>query len=831
MNARHRLAVLRIAASTCLVIGHALVVPATALASEAGVLGSSAVESIPLLAEAPGRDELGRGSQAHVALGGVAAPLAQTSSTYSITLPAETSLTMGDQTSVLPFTVINDAGSGGSIDSVKIGVPPALYWVSTATVAPDGWQVTQIKNAGKGQAWVHFEAITTTTAIEPGENVTFALIVAGNQLGVFPASDQDVTDTLDFVTVEGGDTFARSGPLPGWERKALAISLLASPSSAGIGQSVTLAMDVSNRSSFTQTTIVPTTTLVSGSGGVTLAAGLAPSELSLPPGEAGSFTWTYTATVPGDVTFTNAVSNSLASSDSEQSNMVLIGDFTAALSLEPTQVIGGQAVTVDMNVQNNASTAITDVTPSALGPLGTATTTLASGPSPTSLGSLASGATTQFRWVYTATGDIGGTFQFTGTASTGTGALSNETVSAEGVIRKYSVYVAPRYAAIGSYTQAFVYDVANNGGLPVELVEFTLPRDFAYDPGNASGGYGGDWDVTKDGDGNPRLIRFEAPTVPDDAIPVGAQGTFTITFAGLPAQAADYLFPVRIVDTGGAQTMESVIVTITEYDVAIDASPSSGVYADGVSTSLITATVTFSGSVQSGLTVYFQTTRGSLEWESGVTDGSGVVTTSLTAPQSYEDTTALVTASCHGVRDEVVIYYVGSYHLTVSTVGDGSVTKEPDQAGYQYGQVVTLTATADPGWTFDNWSGDLTGSDLSVTMTIYSNHVVTATFVEFGQLPAVGLTVIKSTEDPVTPAAPVTFTAVAEDGTGYTWDVTGETAFSIEAGAGGSWVGNVYIVGETGTWTVTAQYEGLTSTTTLLVESHRVFLPLVLRAH
>ncbi|MEE8392524.1 MAG: hypothetical protein V3S14_17220, partial [Anaerolineae bacterium] len=448
-----------------------------------------------------------------------AAPLAQASYNYTITLPADTYVTMGDQTTEIPLTIANSAGSAGSVDSVKIGVPPSVYWVSTATTAPDGWQVEQIKNAGSGQAWVHFEAITTTNAITPGGEITFDIIVVGNQFGVFPSSDQDEIDILDFVTVketETDTTFTRSGSLPSWERKALAVNLSGSPSSVGVGNLVNVTMNVFNRSTITQTSVVPTTTVLSGSGDVTLATGPTPVMLSIPPESDASFSWTYTATVSGDVAFDNSASNDNASSTSDQSDTVLIGDFTAALDLERTQIISGQLTSVYMTVKNNADSTITDVTPSALEPLGTATVTLVSGPTPTSVSSLISGATASFQWIYTVTGDIGATYQFTGAASTGGEASSNEASSPEGVIKKYTVSVTPRYTAIGTVTRTFEYVVANNGGAPVQLVEFTLPSDFTYVTGNASGGYESNWTVTKDGVQNPKIIRFEAPTTPTD---------------------------------------------------------------------------------------------------------------------------------------------------------------------------------------------------------------------------------------------------------------------------------------------------------------------------
>jgi uncharacterized repeat protein (TIGR02543 family) len=70
------------------------------------------------------------------------------------------------------------------------------------------------------------------------------------------------------------------------------------------------------------------------------------------------------------------------------------------------------------------------------------------------------------------------------------------------------------------------------------------------------------------------------------------------------------------------------------------------------------------------------------------------------------------------------------YTLLVNVVGSGSVIKTPDQATYHYGDVVQLTANANPGWTFNSWSGDLTGSTNPGSVTITSNMGVTATFTQ-----------------------------------------------------------------------------------------------------
>jgi len=68
--------------------------------------------------------------------------------------------------------------------------------------------------------------------------------------------------------------------------------------------------------------------------------------------------------------------------------------------------------------------------------------------------------------------------------------------------------------------------------------------------------------------------------------------------------------------------------------------------------------------------------------------------------------------------------------LTATTLGSGSITKNPDQPTYTYGQVVTLTAIPGPGWVFSSWSGDLTGSQNPKTITMNSNKAVSAHFAD-----------------------------------------------------------------------------------------------------
>ncbi|MEE8391306.1 MAG: proprotein convertase P-domain-containing protein, partial [Anaerolineae bacterium] len=66
--------------------------------------------------------------------------------------------------------------------------------------------------------------------------------------------------------------------------------------------------------------------------------------------------------------------------------------------------------------------------------------------------------------------------------------------------------------------------------------------------------------------------------------------------------------------------------------------------------------------------------------------------------------------------------------VNVEPVGSGNVAVDPDQPTYVYGDVVTLTATPAPGWQFDGWSGSISGTTLTTTVTMDAAKAVTATF-------------------------------------------------------------------------------------------------------
>jgi hypothetical protein len=70
------------------------------------------------------------------------------------------------------------------------------------------------------------------------------------------------------------------------------------------------------------------------------------------------------------------------------------------------------------------------------------------------------------------------------------------------------------------------------------------------------------------------------------------------------------------------------------------------------------------------------------------------------------------------------------FSLTVTTTGDGAVTRDPEKTSYDTNEVVTLTATPNGTNTFVGWGGDAAafGSTNPITITMDGNKTVSAEF-------------------------------------------------------------------------------------------------------
>jgi hypothetical protein len=68
------------------------------------------------------------------------------------------------------------------------------------------------------------------------------------------------------------------------------------------------------------------------------------------------------------------------------------------------------------------------------------------------------------------------------------------------------------------------------------------------------------------------------------------------------------------------------------------------------------------------------------------------------------------------------------YLLTINIEGNGSVDIDPNLDEYFHGTVVNITAIADPGWSFNYWSGDLISSKYNESIIMDSDKTITVNF-------------------------------------------------------------------------------------------------------
>jgi hypothetical protein len=72
------------------------------------------------------------------------------------------------------------------------------------------------------------------------------------------------------------------------------------------------------------------------------------------------------------------------------------------------------------------------------------------------------------------------------------------------------------------------------------------------------------------------------------------------------------------------------------------------------------------------------------------------------------------------------------YSLTVAVSGQGTTAPTPGTYTYNEGDWVTITAIPDAGWKFDQWSGDASGSSITVAIRMDGDKSVAANFSQSG---------------------------------------------------------------------------------------------------
>ncbi len=122
------------------------------------------------------------------------------------------------------------------------------------------------------------------------------------------------------------------------------------------------------------------------------------------------------------------------------------------------------------------------------------------------------------------------------------------------------------------------------------------------------------------------------------------------------------------------------------------------------------------------------------------------------------------------------------YSLATTASGEGSVIQDTVGETFIFGTEITLTASAQPGYEFTGWSGDYSGSENPLTISLTSDMIVTANFARIyhdliaGASP--GGSVARYPEEERYPGGTeVTLTAIPEPGWAFrnwTGDLTSE---------------------------------------------------------
>lgn len=100
-----------------------------------------------------------------------------------------------------------------------------------------------------------------------------------------------------------------------------------------------------------------------------------------------------------------------------------------------------------------------------------------------------------------------------------------------------------------------------------------------------------------------------------------------------------------------------------------------------------------------------------VEWDGDLTGSSNPATLTMD-----EDKTVIVR------------FEADQYTLVQDAQGPGTMSVQPDQESYQFGDEVTLSAEPDEGADFTGWSGDASGTENPLVITMDSDKAVTANF-------------------------------------------------------------------------------------------------------
>jgi hypothetical protein len=226
------------------------------------------------------------------------------------------------------------------------------------------------------------------------------------------------------------------------------------------------------------------------------------------------------------------------------------------------------------------------------------------------------------------------------------------------------------------------------------------------------------------------------------SIRAGSNATFAVTAGG----SAPLNFQWRFFGTNLAgQTNANLIIAnaqpATEGDYSVVVANTAGAVTSLVArlTILLPPLITLapqSATVIAGVDAVFTvgitgTPPFSFQWRLGAANLASATNATLVIanaqPVNAGSYTVVITNAQGAVTSSVATLTV-RFALSVSTNGQGRVTRNPDQPGYPPNFAVTLTATPEPGSGFLNWSGDASGTNNPLTVTMTTNKTIAANF-------------------------------------------------------------------------------------------------------
>jgi hypothetical protein len=184
------------------------------------------------------------------------------------------------------------------------------------------------------------------------------------------------------------------------------------------------------------------------------------------------------------------------------------------------------------------------------------------------------------------------------------------------------------------------------------------------------------------------------------------------------SQAGSY--DVVVTDSADSVTSTPAILDVRFIIVKVN-----GQIATGTAFAVAPATVTLLGGYPGGY--FFYTLDGSAPTTSS-TFYAGPITLTNSAVIRMLTMSADFTTTVEG--DPVTVLVIPTYNLQTAITGNGTLSTNPASGPYISNSIVTLTATAALHWAFDHWTGDATGSQNPLNVTMNGPRNVQAVFVQ-----------------------------------------------------------------------------------------------------